>query len=199
MVFDDFFKKLLISRELKMEEGKLTILNESWTMLPTKIYVGLVREFIKNPKLSYKLYYLAKEANRTGMANTMKKKYGLDKSKFINTGIDMANMAGWGNIKIVNLDMETGNATCNMYNSPVAAQFGHNDKPVDHIWRGVMAAGLSVALDKEIDWVEVSCIAQGKPFCTFISKPRVDWLKDKNPLVREQLGLDKIQAKKKSK
>jgi predicted hydrocarbon binding protein len=189
MAFVDLFRKLLVGREIKFEDGKLIIFNEDWIMLPVKILAEVFSKVLEDPKMSSKLYYVSKDANKKGMSKVLVNKYGFKDEKFLNLATDMAQMGGWGEIKIMNLDVKKGTASVNIYNSPVARLLRGSKKPVDHVWRGTMAGGMSKAVGKDIDLVEVECIAMGKKFCSFVAKPRKEWLKDKSPMVKEQLGL----------
>jgi len=191
VVFTDLFRKLLIARQLKMEAGGMYIFDERWNMIPTKILAETFREIMKRPQLIPKIYNVAKESNKKSFAYVMKDKMGLEKIKFVQVGIDISTMSGWGNIQLVNVDVETGTSNTNIYNSPIGSVYGPSKKPVDHIFRGIMAGALSLALGKEIDFIEHNCIAMGKPYCVFESRPTEMWLSDKSMRlkVKEQLGL----------
>jgi len=183
--------KLLVSRELRFEGGKLLILSEPWFMLPIKIFIETTRDIINDPKFISKLYYTAKEGNRISMSKTLKHQYKLRGKKFIDLAMQMTQMGGWGDIKVITFDEITGHIIFNIYDSAIGSNFGPSKKPVDHIWRGILAGGVSVALNKDIDFVETACIAQGKPFCIYQGKPRNEWMNKPNTQVKEQLGIKK--------
>lgn len=183
----------MIAREIRLEDGKLLILSEPWFMLPVKIFVETTKEILKEPKHVLSLYYTAKKGNKTSMSKTLKNRYIVRGRKFIDLAIDMTKMGGWGLIKTVTADEENGHVIFNIYNSAIGMNYGRSKKPVDHVWRGILAGGISVAFDKDIDFVETDCIAQGKAFCIFVGKPRKEWFKTPTKLVREQLGSVTIQ------
>lgn len=181
----------MIAREIRLEDGKLLILSEPWFMLPVKIFVETTKKILKEPKHVTHLYYTAKQGNKASMSKTLTEKYIMRGRKFIELAIDMTKMGGWGLIKPVTVDEESGHIVFNIYNSAIGSNYGRSEKPVDHIWRGILAGGVSVAFDKDIDFIETDCIAQGKQFCIFVGKTREEWFKTPTKLVREQLGSKK--------
>ena len=71
MGFFDLFNKLLISKELKIEEGKLIIYDSTYVMLPYEIIAELMKTSLKNPKMVSTIYYEAKEGTKNGFAKKM--------------------------------------------------------------------------------------------------------------------------------
>ncbi|MDY6796613.1 MAG: 4-vinyl reductase [Actinomycetota bacterium] len=71
---------------------------------------------------------------------------------------------GWGHLEF---EVETQPLRVRLSNSKEAAWLGPSDKPVCHLYAGIMAGYASAISGEELEEREVECRAMGEPCCTF--------------------------------
>jgi predicted hydrocarbon binding protein len=188
----DMFAKLLMAREIKFKEGEISLLGDRVVLIPAYSLGSMLKSASENPELGKSLYYVSKECLRNGFAKVVRSKYGLTGMRLIEWLVNVGHVAGWGSISIVKRDVspERVEFVFHVKNPPLLG-LAKSAKPVDHIFRGMIAGGESMAFDADVEAIETKCVAQGNPYCEFVAKRREQFLADKNnPLVAEQLKLD---------
>ena len=83
----------------------------------------------------------------------------------------MGSELGWGDFRLMSLDMESGQLVVEVAGSPFAAAYGRSDVSVCHMIRGVLK-GLGASVFRgNVSSSETRCIAKGDEICRFeISK-----------------------------
>jgi len=185
MVFD-FFKKLLMARQLTFERGQIKVANETSIMVHGPALVKLSDMLIKTlgKRGIIYIYNSSKESGKI-MALAFKKKYGLTGMKLADIMKDLAQMGGWGKIEFLKFDFKNKFVIGKILDSPFAELTEFKNKKMCHISRGFIAGALSIVFDTDVDCIEVKCIADGSEFCEGIIKPKNKFLEKK--LVKEQL------------
>jgi predicted hydrocarbon binding protein len=76
---------------------------------------------------------------------------------------------GWGKWEIdLEAQQAQGFTVINLYDSAVAKTLGNVGKPVCHLYAGLFAGFLSVALKRSLSGLEVQCYGMGEPYCKFM-------------------------------
>lgn len=169
----DIFKKLLMMKQLNFSEGEITLLRQRVYIAPLEIIKPMTDEMLENRALIPKFYERIRTNFNAGWADGVRKTYGMQPKDYFKWLIDIANLAGWGKSELVALDEKKYEGIFRTFNSVVGSAYkGKTEIPVDHLWRGLTAGGLTQAFKQDIDWVETKCIAKGDAYCEFSFKPR---------------------------
>jgi predicted hydrocarbon binding protein len=185
MVFD-FFKKLLMARQLTFEEGQIKVAGETAIMVHGPALVKLSDMLIKSMgKRGIDYIYLSSKESGKILAQAFKKKYGLKGMELANLIKDLAEMSGWGKIEFIKFDFENKTVIGKIIDSPFAELTEFRNKKMCHIIRGFIAGSISIIFETDVDCIEVKCKADGSEFCEGVIKPKSKFLEKK--LVKEQL------------
>jgi predicted hydrocarbon binding protein len=95
----------------------------------------------------------------------------LTQSKASRWGIDLIALSGWGVPEIEKIDFKKNEATFLLRNSTVARELLNSNKPVDHLFRGLLAGGMSFGTKTNLDAIETHCVAKGDKICKFHVMP----------------------------
>ena len=174
MAFYDFMQKLLLARQIKFEEGKIELMNQRVVITPIEQIISITELLLEQPKLIPKIYEKERLSFSEGYAEAVHKLYGFENLDFTKWLVELSNICGWGGHQLVKFDQKNQEGILRFYNSPIVKQFkGKTKTPIDHIWRGLTAAGATRIFKKDIDFIETKCAAVGESkFCEFIFKPR---------------------------
>lgn len=155
-------KKLLIARQLKFEEGEITVLGGQNVLLSTDTIIEMTMNFPKE-----KIYSLGKNGGTTMALNL--KKTGLSSRKLGEFAMELFSMDGWGNFNV--LQMSNSKITIHVQNSSIAKKINlkasHVKEPQCFFLSGMLAGIWATALEKKIESKETKCLAAGHPICEF--------------------------------
>lgn len=186
----DLLNKLLMMRQLRFEEGRISLLGQRVFLGPRDTLIGLTNFLLKHPDTVPEVYEHIRLSFDKGWADTVKQTYGLKSKDYFRWLIDISNIAGWGKSELIKFRDETFSGIFRTSSGLIAETFkGKANSPVCHIWRGLTAGGLTSVFDRDIDWAEDKCLAQGDPYCEFIFEPRELMKKEKNELFIKQLPI----------
>jgi predicted hydrocarbon binding protein len=156
-----------------------------FVLLPVDLLVSLQSQ--SDPAFNRKLYLAVKQSVQEHLVNSFKLDFKAQGLKAVDLIEKYFSNSGWGNIEIVQANSR---AIVHVFNNPFAFRlFGVAKEPCDHIFRGIFAGLFSMAFQKEIDCVELHCIAQGANDCEFILKQQHDFDVSKKE-VQNQLELE---------
>lgn len=183
----ELFNKLLMMRQLNFQEGRIDLLNQRVFIAPGSMLKNLTEFMLKHPELIPEIYEHMRLSFDQGWAAPVKKTYGFKPKDFFRWLIDLSNVAGWGKSDLIELDDATSSGIFRTNNGIIADFFkGKSDEPVCHIWRGLASGGATALFEKDMDLIEVKCLAKGDLFCEFIFKPRTLMKNEKNlPLIKQ--------------
>lgn len=183
------FADLLMHGEIKIERGSFVVLGQRLLMSPMPFFLELTKNVLNDPKKSIELYELCKKALVHNFSVPLAKKYGLTGLKLVDTLQKFGEIGGWGEIDMLDYDETNKRAIVRINNTPIGSYLRNtNSKPVDHIVRGFMAGSASGVFNKDMDYVEVKCVAKGDPYCEFIAKEKAEFLKEDSALIHEQIS-----------
>lgn len=161
-----FFKKLLLSRKIEIDDGEFKIFDKNFLFGSLKSFVFL-REEMKKEKSLDVLYRFGEEISKE--IYDYIKKFGGGKEEILRFWLNMINLAGFGAIEIVEVKDKERMAVINCDNSPLAEHYsktGKKDK-VDEILAGMIGGFFSRWFGKNVVCEEVTCIAKGNRYCQF--------------------------------
>lgn len=185
----DIVAQLLMHGQLKFEDGKIILLNQSVAMTPLSTYTQLVK-LLNDAGSQSLLYKSAKKTGFTWNQNMLKNYNTKTRREIFDWGKKVMGLAGFGEFNVVKGGLDSNRNIWVMEKSQVASlffdEFGKSNFPVCHVPRGYYAGAASFLYEKELDAIESKCIAKGDPFCEFV----IDEIKNfefKDELIRLQL------------
>ena len=191
--FDDFFRKILFARQLKVSDGYLSIYNEPYVMFPADSFSILMDSTLElsGKKGKIKIY---KEGIKTGesIASKLEKSTNTSGDKLLDVIFHIGGLGGWGQWQIYKKDVAKKEIVVHGYNMATArSSFMRKKKsePTCHLLRGIIAGELRVSWgSKDIEVIETQCMSQGYRYCEFIARLKNN-LDRKNKFVKNQLEL----------
>lgn len=186
-----FISKLLFSRKLKFEKGKIVLLDQPMAFVPVEFFIEETKRILKNndKEEMTRLYFDAWKSGVFFMRDFSK---GYNVKKFedrYNLAMEIISMAGFGDYKTVAFKGGVF-AHFNIINNPIAEYFHPSKIPVDFITRGFNAGGGTIVHETIINTIETECKAINGKMCVHInaSVPYLKKYKDQK-LVKEQLDM----------
>ncbi len=163
-----FLEKLMLSKQIKFEDGQTEILKQRVIFVPSDFLGEYTFEILREPEL-VKLIYFTLKQGVNNFGEQIMRTYGSTITDYSKLLRDLSDLAGWGKTTYESLNIEQGSATLIIENSPVSSYLkGRVNLPCDHISRGVIAGIASIALKKDLDVLEIECIATGNKACKMV-------------------------------
>ncbi|MEM7815599.1 MAG: hypothetical protein QXN71_00595 [Candidatus Aenigmatarchaeota archaeon] len=170
-----FISKLLVSRKLNFEEGRISLLGEDICLVPISFIYQLTRDDLSKKEIN-DLYFESWVAGFFIMGK-MIEGYGLKKfEERYRLAMDTVSMMGFGDYKT--LEFYQGFAKFAVIKNPLSLKFYPGKVPIDHFLRGANAGGGTLVHEMLINCVEIDCAAINGNSCLFINSTN-DLLFDK--------------------
>ena len=169
------FDKIMAVRQASFKDGEITLFNERVAIVPEESIIFITDYLIKNKDKIPEFYDGIRKSVYDGWANNIRKTYNFDKDprKFVEWLINLGAFVGWGKHELIQFDSANLTGVLRTYNGPIAQHYkGKFNFPVDHFWRALIAGSSSAAFQRDMDWIEINCMSQGKEYCEFLFKPR---------------------------
>lgn len=187
-----FISKLLVSRKLRFERGKILLLDQPMSFVPVELFIEETKRILnsKDKAEETRLYF---DAWKTGVFFMRDFSKGYNLKKFedrYNLAMEIISMAGFGDYQTISFEGGIY-AHFNIINNPIAEYFYPSKIPVDFITRGFNAGGGTIVHETIINTIETSCKAMNGRNCNHINA-NMSFLKNykDQKLVKEQLDLD---------
>lgn len=161
----DFFK---YSKLLDITEGKMVLMKTPVNIIPTSILCEQQKILTEKFGLekAYQTIYGAAKRGSIDYNNEFIKRMGFsDRRKIIDWQVNVVAFSGWGEIEPALEDLGNNKFSVHFKNSSYPIAYGKADYAVDFISTGFVAGGISAAIGRDLDAVEVSCAAKGDNFC----------------------------------
>jgi len=186
--------KLIISKQLKFEEGEIILFGEPIAFVPMISLIHMTRDAIKKGKKAiYDLYHYGWVYGYV-VTLAMVKKFGLKKfEERYKVSMDIASLCGFGDYKTLNF--VKGHSNFKVLKNPFALEFYPSKKLVDHYLRGMNAGGGTLVHMKIINCIEFKCAAQNGSFCRFENMEKKVLDKVDKKLVKSQLDYNYLLKK----
>ncbi|MBN2202796.1 MAG: hypothetical protein JW700_01225 [Candidatus Aenigmarchaeota archaeon] len=181
--------KLLVSKQLKFEEGRIVFLEEPMVFVPIEFYIHLTKEIAKKRRDKMEVYLDAWKAGVIFMRNVAQR-YSMSRfEERYNEAMEIISSAGFGDYQTLDF-VPAKYAYFKILNNPIAEKFFPSKKPVDHVLRGFNAGGGSPVHERIINTIETECKAVNGKYCIHLNGA-TEVLKQKkfSKFVKAQLDL----------
>jgi len=166
--------KLLISRNLRFEEGKIIVLDEPVCMLPL-VYVKIAtdlsmkhHEANRNDRSLEEMYFEAWVAGYE-ITKNLTRIYKLNKfEERYRVTMDLVSLFGFGKYETFEFESKKY-AYFKVIKNPMALEFYPSKKKVDVFLAGANAGGGVIVHETLINCVELECAAINGQFCKFVN------------------------------
>jgi predicted hydrocarbon binding protein len=169
--------KLLLSGQLNFERGKMSIFGERILIVPIGVIHEIILQSANDKKFEKSIYEAMKKSVYDFCAEMYKKSFMQPKEMLQMLGT-LAEMNGYGQFNLVNLDFDNKRAVVNMHGLPSKDLIGHKKmkgkKVADIWWAGMMAGGGSYIFGEDIECIETICAISGKEWCEFVMGRKKD-------------------------
>jgi len=175
----NLFELFKYSKLLKLEEGRISLMDVPINIVPTSILRDLQKGLIDTMgyRNAYeKIYESAKMGSQEYNKKFIEKQGFSDKRKIIDWQSKIVTFAGWGFVEIAEINFEKDEYTTHFKNSPFPVIYGKAPYLVDIIPAGFIAGGFTASLKKPLECIETKCMAAGSPYCEFkvASKEKIE-------------------------
>lgn len=172
-----FVTKLLMSGQLKFEEGQMSIFGQRVLIFPLDMVKIFIEKSIEDESFSASIYDAAKKAVVSFCTNVSKKLNITKDEDMLDVLFKLTEMNGYGKIIPKKIDYENKFAVLELHGMPSQVLFGkYKDvKTADVYWCGLVAGGLSFVFRTNVDAVETRCVIAGKDSCEIVGG-KMDYL-----------------------
>jgi predicted hydrocarbon binding protein len=190
---DEFFRKLIFARQLKIHDGYMEIYGLPYVFFPAESFSVLMDSMIKlaGKEGKIKIYEAGKYVGKE-IAKNLERSISTKGDDLLDVIFHIGGMGGWGLWRLYKNDKAKKEGIVRGWNIATAQclyQMKKRSEPSCHILRGIIAGELRESWrDESIEVIETQCISQGFKFCEFIAKRSADFDK-KNKFVKNQLNL----------
>ena len=167
--------KLFLSKQIIFEKGHIVLLGHRDSFTPLNTYVEILRIMLKN-KNENLIYKSCKTSGYEWFELMAKNFPGMKQMEAIKWGIDLVTLSGWGIPSLKKADLNKKHFIFILKNSTTAKNFGKYKEPVDHLFRGLVAGGMSYIVKTDLDSIETHCTVLGDKVCEFFVAPQKDLL-----------------------
>lgn len=164
----NLFKKLLVSRHINIEKGKMDLLGHSIVFIPVEMFAYVIKESKNSKEIGNLIYEGCRKAAKDFSKDINKKYRFKNKREFSKWLIDLFSLSGWGILTLQKLDLKNKKAIFRLHDSPVCKIYGKSKEPLDHAIRGLLAGGSCEILNGNIHGVETKCASMNGSYCEFV-------------------------------
>ncbi len=184
-MFNDYYRKAVFGNQVKFVKGQFFLGNVPFVFAPLDLLLSIVS--IDDENLHKKLYSSVKESAQR-LVQRFEFPFEYSALRRLEEMENYFSSSGWGPLQRMHLDEKKSRALVTVENSPLAlALQGKSLHPVDHLMRGILAGVYSSVMKRDMDCVELACLASGAPErCEFVLKPHHEFDFSKE-LTRKQI------------
>lgn len=166
-----FVTKLLMSGQLKFEEGQITIFDQRVLIFPMSMVEIMIEKSVKDEEFARSIYDAAKKSV-IEFSESVCKRLNITKEKdFLDILFKLTEMNGYGQITPVKIDYEKKVGILHLRGLPskaIAGKFA-GVRTADVYWCGLVAGGMSHVFGTDVDAIETRCVSDGKDSCEIVS------------------------------
>ena len=169
-------QKVQLNKQVYWKNGELFVWTVPGIIIPTYTFIEIIHAFEQKIKDAHGILYAIGEKQTLIATEYMMQKFGFKtKIDIINSVLQQSALLGYGEFKIVNINLKEGLAIFRCNNTPFAKYYktlyGIQKNPVDAYMAGTLAGMIKVITGKDIFCIETKCIAKGDSYCLFEAKP----------------------------
>ena len=195
-----FLTKLMVSGQLKFEEGRIVLLKQPMVFVPVDFFIESTKRVIANKdrKGMLNLYLDAWKSGFVFM-EAVSEIYKMKKfEERYRIAMDIISMAGFGDYET--LEFRRGEYShFRIMNNRIAEHFHPSTVAVDHVLRGFNAGGGTPVHERIINTIETECKAVNGDHCIHVNATTeiLEKYRDRK-LVEEQLDLEYLLREQKN-
>lgn len=170
-----FFKKLIMARQLTLEDGRIEEFGVRMAFLPTYTITKLVEEmYADDPAAAFDHLFETGRAHGHYVFEEVGEAHDVPRNRFVQETVESANVLGLGEVTAEQVNTETGKIVLRVEDSPFAETFPKSDvladvdRPVDDLMRGMIHGIAEKMFDAPATSHESQCEFQGDPFCRIV-------------------------------
>lgn len=184
-MLNTWYDKFIFTNGLKYSHYNFFLMNVPFSIVPLDVLNGLA--LVNDDAANRAIYAAVKGHVRDSLVQSFQLSPPLLKAvSFLE---EFFTASGWGKLSHVQIDEVNHRAILVVDENPVAKSLqGKSAKPVDHVFRGVLAGIFSKLFGVDVDCLEHQCSAQGHKTCEFVIQPQAQFDFSKTE-PREQLLL----------
>lgn len=181
-----FVTKLLMSGELKFDQGQITIFDQRVLIFPMSMVEIMIEKSLKDDEFARSIYDAAKRSVAEFSENVCRRLNIKKEKDFLDILFKLTEMNGYGQIVPVKVDYENKIGVLHLRGLPSKVLSGKftGVRTADVYWCGLVAGGMSHVFETDVDAVETRCVSDGKDSCEIIAGRPADLKKhlDENKL-----------------
>jgi len=192
-------QRILGQKHISWKNGEFFLWNIPGMIFPIHSIIDIVNSIKrKYGHESNHLLYEIGERQTVIAIDYMIKRFGFKREiDVINSVLQQSSVLGYGDFKVIKLNLENCNALIESPNNPFAKQHrlinGVVSEPIDYYFSGTIAGMAEAVTGKTLASVETKCIAKGDPCCLFeVTKPGEVLPKYSHQLPQNLVGPAKI-------
>lgn len=170
-----FFKKLIMARQLTLEDGRIEEFGVRMAFLPTHTITKLVEEMYKQDGAdAFDHLFETGRAHGHYVFEEVGQEHDVPRNRFVQETVESANVLGLGEVTAEQVNMDTGRIVLRVEDSPFAESFPASDvlqdvdRPVDDLMLGMIHGIAEKIFDAPVTSREEQCEFQGDPFCRLV-------------------------------
>lgn len=169
-----FATKLLMSGQLKFEEGQITIFDQRVLIFPMAMVKLIIEKCIKDKKFATSIYESAKQAVVDFSKDVGKRLNIKDQKGMLDILFKLTEMNGYGQIQPIKIDYDKKFGILHLRGLPSKSLNGKfkDVRTADVYWCGLVAGGMTYVLGTDVDAVETRCVIDGKESCEIVAGKR---------------------------
>jgi len=169
--FDDFTQ--MKDRMTIDLDGTLSIQGTRFCLERASTFAGLTKALTKimgKSEAQNVLYEVGKQIGEKVTKSFVAENLGYTAKSLLDVCLKDIQARGWGNLVISEFNEETGFVRVKYYNPLVGTAFLGQDSPADSIVAGMIFGIVNCISGKNHEIDEIRCVADGNPYCEFVSK-----------------------------
>jgi len=176
MTFEGFFKRLVMSNQLTIEDGRIEEFGVRMAFFPVFTLNRIVEmTYEKEGEEAFNLLFEAGKEHGHHIIQEVGGEHDVAKNRFMEETIESANVLGIGEIELEEFSPK-GKIAVKVTDSPFVKGLkdsevvGDLDRPVDDFVRGILQAMAEDIFDADATAEETMCEFQGDPYCRLVVK-----------------------------
>lgn len=160
-------KSLLDRMQWQTELGQILDADRRYVMLRTDVLMGIFRQLPSHlQQEALQAFGRSVQQNGGASAKAYFDSLGQDTALLLDTMQSSSAELGWGVWQFTQIP-NTHTLQLTVQNSPFATAYGNSTTPVCYAIAGMLASVGQLVLNGPVTATEVTCAAQGHPFCSF--------------------------------
>ena len=164
---NNFAKRVITAKNLSYTDTEMYLFQQPVQLIQTDFFVDLTKQAVEDGNENT-IYEVGRSSVKSFTGNVMNQNK-MEKKSMVKFLERMGSSAGWGELKLAEIEEEPLHAVFKLAESPVSTRIDAEGK-LDYILSGMIAGAIEEIYGKEIICEEAECVANGDPECRFVCK-----------------------------